>query len=114
MSVMLYAYLFLACAIVAEVLGTAFLVKSQGFTQLIPSVLVILCYSISFYLLSQVTKTLNIGVVYAIWSGVGIVFTAMIGYYAFKQILDTPALIGIGFIITGVLIMNLFSKTLGH
>lgn len=114
MNPMFYAYVILAFAIVAEVSGTAFLVKSEGFTKLLPSLLVIIFYSLSFYALSQVTKTLNIGVVYAIWSGVGIVFTAMIGYYLFKQALDTPALIGIGFIITGVLIMNLFSKTLGH
>lgn len=114
MSTMLSAYLLLAFAIVAEVIGTACLVKSEGFSKLIPSLLVIICYSLSFYVLSQVTKTLNIGVVYAIWSGVGIVFTAIIGYYAFKQSLDTPALIGIGFIIAGVLIMNLFSNTLGH
>ena len=111
---MLYAYLLLAFAIVAEVLGTTFLVKSEGFSKLVPSLLVIVFYSSSFYALSHVTKSLNIGVVYAIWSGVGIVFTALIGYYLFKQALDTPALIGIGFIIAGVLIMNLFSKTLGH
>ncbi|MHA3051472.1 DMT family transporter [Acinetobacter sp. ANC 4640] len=111
---MFYAYIILAFAIIAEVLGTTFLVKSEGFSKLLPSLLVIVFYSASFYALSQVTKTLNIGVVYAIWSGVGIVFTAMIGYYVFKQVLDTPAFIGIGFIIAGVFIINLFSKTVGH
>ncbi|ENU79950.1 hypothetical protein F975_01702 [Acinetobacter sp. ANC 3789] len=111
---MFYAYIILAFAIIAEVLGTTFLVKSEGFSKLLPSLLVIVFYTASFYALSQVTKTLNIGVVYAIWSGVGIVFTAIIGYYVFKQALDTPAFIGIGFIIAGVLIMNLFSKTVGH
>ena len=114
MNPLLQAYLLLAFAIITEVLGTAFLVKSEGFTRLVPSLCVILLYGWSFYSLSQVTKTLNIGVVYAIWSGVGIIFTVILGYYLFKQVLDTPALIGIGFIVLGVLVMNLFSKTIGH
>ncbi|WP_343594515.1 SMR family transporter [Acinetobacter sp.] len=114
MNPLLQAYLLLVFAIITEVLGTAFLVKSEGFTRLVPSLCVILLYGCSFYSLSQVTKTLNIGVVYAIWSGVGIIFTVILGYYLFKQVLDTPALIGIGFIVLGVLVMNLFSKTIGH
>ncbi|MFT4021496.1 MAG: multidrug efflux SMR transporter [Acinetobacter sp.] len=114
MKPIVYAYVILAFAIISEVLGTLFLVKSEGFTKLVPSILVVLFYAFSFYALSQITKTMNIGVVYAIWSGVGIVFTVIVGYYVFKQSLDFPALLGIAFIVAGVLVMNLFSKTLSH
>ena len=108
------AYILLALAIVSEVTGSTFLVKSEGFTQLVPSILVVVFYVISFYLLSQVIKTIPLGVTYAIWGGVGIVLTALIGFLIFRQSLDLAALIGIALIIGGVIVMNIFSKTVGH
>lgn len=114
MNPMLMAYILLALAIVSEVTGSTFLVKSEGFTQLVPSILVVIFYVISFYLLSQVIKTIPLGVAYAIWGGVGIVLTALIGFLMFRQSLDLAALIGIALIIGGVIVMNVFSKTVGH
>ena len=114
MNPMLMAYILLALAIVSEVTGSTFLVKSEGFTQLVPSILVVVFYVISFYLLSQVIKTIPLGVAYAIWGGVGIVLTALIGFLMFRQSLDLAALIGIALIIGGVIVMNIFSKTVGH
>lgn len=114
MNPMLMAYILLALAIVSEVTGSTFLVKSEGFTQLVPSILVVIFYVISFYLLSQVIKTIPLGVAYAIWGGVGIVLTALIGFLMFRQSLDLAALIGIALIIGGVVVMNIFSKTVGH
>ncbi len=114
MNPMLMAYILLALAIVSEVTGSTFLVKSEGFTQLVPSILVVVFYVISFYLLSQVIKTIPLGVAYAIWGGVGIVLTALIGFLMFRQSLDLAALIGIALIIGGVIVMNVFSKTVGH
>lgn len=114
MNPMLMAYILLALAIVFEVTGSTFLVKSEGFTQLVPSILVVVFYVISFYLLSQVIKTIPLGVAYAIWGGVGIVLTALIGFLIFRQSLDLAALIGIALIIGGVVVMNIFSKTVGH
>ena len=108
------AYILLALAIVSEVTGSTFLVKSEGFTQLVPSILVVVFYVISFYLLSQVIETIPLGVAYAIWGGVGIVLTALIGFLIFRQSLDLAALIGIALIIGGVIVMNIFSKTVGH
>ena len=114
MNPMLMAYILLALAIVSEVTGSTFLVKSEGFTQLVPSILVVVFYVISFYLLSQVIKTIPLGVAYAIWGGVGIVLTALIGFLIFRQSLDLAALIGIALIIGGVIVMNIFTKTVGH
>ena len=114
MNPMLMDYILLALAIVSEVTGSTFLVKSEGFTQLVPSILVVVFYVISFYLLSQVIKTIPLGVAYAIWGGVGIVLTALIGFLIFRQSLDLAALIGIALIIGGVIVMNIFSKTVGH
>ena len=114
MNPMLMAYILLALAIVSEVTGSTFLVKSEGFTQLVPSILVVVFYVISIYLLSQVIKTIPLGVAYAIWGGVGIVLTALIGFLIVRQSLDLAALIGIALIIGGVIVMNIFSKTVGH
>lgn len=107
-------YLYLVCAIIAEVTATSALKSSQGFSKLIPSVIVVVGYSVSFYFLSVVLKTIPIGVAYAIWSGIGIALISVIGFVAFKQTLDLPAILGIGFIIVGVAIMNLFSNSLPH
>ncbi|WP_439576453.1 DMT family transporter [Elioraea sp.] len=99
----------LAVAIVCEVIATAALKSSDGFTRLWPSLLVIAGYALAFYALSLALRTIPVGVAYAIWSGVGIVGIALIGWLVFRQALDAPALIGIGLILAGVLVLNLFS-----
>jgi len=107
-------YVYLALAILFETIGTSFLQASQQFTRLMPSLAVLLFYAISFYLLSLVLKVVPVGVAYAIWSGLGIVFITMIGWLVFKQSLDLAAVVGIALIIAGVVVVNLFSKTVGH
>ena len=104
-------WIYLAIAIVTEVIGTSALKSSQGFTRLLPSVTVIVSYIISFYLLSLTLSSIPVGVVYAVWSGAGIVLLALIGAFFFRQTLDTPAIVGVGLILAGVLVINLFSQT---
>lgn len=104
-------WLYLGIAIVTEVIGTSALKSAEGFTRLLPSVVVIVSYAISFYLLSLTLKSIPVGIVYAVWSGVGIVLLALIGAFFFKQTLDAPAIIGIGMILAGVVVINLFSHT---
>jgi small multidrug resistance pump len=104
-------WLYLGIAIVSEVIGTSALKFADGFTRLLPSLVVVVSYAISFYLLSLTLRSIPVGVVYAVWSGVGIVFLALIGTFVFKQNLDTPAIIGILLILAGVLVINLFSHT---
>nr|WP_254202614.1 MULTISPECIES: SMR family transporter [unclassified Acinetobacter] len=101
-------------AIIAEVTGSTFLVKSEGFTRLWPSLAVVFLFCIAFYLLSLVIKVIPLGIAYALWAGAGIILTAIAGYVIFKQALDLPAFIGIALIISGVLVINLFSQTAGH
>ncbi|GIZ16522.1 DMT family transporter [Capnocytophaga catalasegens] len=107
-------YLFLALAIIFEVIGTSFLNKSEGFTKLVPTLITIVAFGVCFFFLSQALKEIPLGIVYAIWSGVGLVLTALISYFIFKQKLDLPAFIGIGLILVGVVVMNVFSKSTGH
>jgi small multidrug resistance pump len=107
-------YLLLAAAIVAEVVATSALAKTDGFTQLWPSLIAAIGYGIAFFLLSLVTRTIPVGIVYAVWSGAGIVLVAMAGWLLFGQKLDLPAVIGLIMIIAGVLIINLLSKSVGH
>lgn len=114
MNALLLAYGLLGLAIITEVIGSTFLVKSEGFSKLFPSIMVVVLFSIAFYLLSQVIKTIPLGIAYAIWGGVGIVLTAIVGYVLFKQTLDGPALLGIALIVSGVAIINLFSQSTGH
>lgn len=107
-------WLYLAIAIVAEVLGTSALKASDGFTKLYPSLIVVVGYGVSFYCLSLTLRTIPIGIAYAIWSGVGIVLISLIGWLTFSQKLDLPTLLGISLIAAGVAVLNLFSKTAGH
>jgi small multidrug resistance pump len=107
-------YLYLALAIIAETIGTTALQASEQFSKLGPSVLVLLGYGISFYLLALTLKVMPVGIVYAIWSGLGIVLIAGIGKLVFDQNLDLPAIIGIGLVLTGILVMQLFSNTVTH
>ncbi|WP_170381098.1 DMT family transporter [Ruegeria atlantica] len=108
------AYLILLLAVVAETIGTTSLQASQQFSRFWPSVLVVIGYGISFYFLGLTLKYMSVGIVYAIWSGLGIVLIAIIGYIVFGQRLDWPAVIGLAMILTGILIIHLFSKTAGH
>jgi len=107
-------YLYLAVAIVAEVIATSALKYSEGFTRPGPTVIVALGYGIAFYCLSLVMKTVPVGVAYAIWSGAGIVLIALIGWLALRQRLDLPAVLGIALIVAGVAVIQLFSRTSGH
>lgn len=107
-------YVVLAFAILFETIGTSFLQASQQFTRPLPTLAVVVFYAASFYLLSLVLKVMPVGVAYAIWSGLGIVLITGIGWLVFKQNLDLPAVIGIALIIAGVLVVNLFSGTVGH
>ena len=107
-------WLYLAVAIVAEIFATSALKGSEGFTRLVPSVITVFGYLISFYFLSLTLREIPVGIAYAIWSGVGIVLISIVGAVLFKQHLDTPAHIGIGLIIAGVVVMNVFSKSVSH
>ncbi|HHF0558305.1 TPA: multidrug efflux SMR transporter [Vibrio antiquarius] len=104
----------LSIAIVCEVIATSYIPKTEQFTKMMPSTVVLIGYGIAFFLLSVTVKTMPVGVVYAIWSGAGIVLVATVGYFVFGQRLDLPAIVGIGFILTGVMIVNLLSRTVGH
>lgn len=111
---MFKTYLLLGLAIVAEVIATSSLKSSEGFTRLWPSVVTLLGYTIAIFLLSLTLKTLPTGIAYAIWSGVGIVLVSANGWFGYGQKLDTPAIIGLGLIIAGVIVVNVFSKSVAH
>ena len=110
----MHVYGHLALAIICEVIATSLLKASEGFNRLWPTVGSIVGYCMAFYFLSITLKTIPTGVVYAIWSGVGIVLIAIVGWVAFKQRLDLPALLGMGLIAAGVIVINVFSKTVSH
>lgn len=107
-------YIFLVIAIVAEVIATSAMAKSDGFTRLWPSLISVFGYGMAFYLLSVVTRTMPVGIVYAIWSGAGIVLVAAAGWLFFGQKLDLAATVGMAMIVAGVLIINLLSKSVSH
>ncbi|MEQ8262740.1 multidrug efflux SMR transporter [Pseudohaliea sp.] len=107
-------YGYLALAIAAEVVGTLSLKASEEFSRPWPTALSVVGYLVSFYFLGLVLRTVPVGVAYAVWSGVGMVLIAFLGIPLFKQVPDLPALVGIGLILAGVLVMNLFSRTIGH
>ncbi len=107
-------YTFLAIAIFSEVIGTLSLKASEGFSRLGPSIVVVVAYGLAFYILSLTLKTIPVGVAYAIWSGVGVTLVALIGWLVFGQKLDLPAIVGMGLIIAGVIVLNLLSNTAQH
>jgi small multidrug resistance pump len=107
-------YLLLLLAIAAEVIATSGLKASENFTRLAPSLLVVAGYGTAFFCLSLTLKTLPLGVAYAIWSGVGTVLVAIVGWLLYRQQLDLPAMIGIGLIVAGTIVLNLFSKVSAH
>ena len=104
-------WLFLGIAIVAEVTATSALKASDGFSRLWPSAVVVLGYGVAFYFLSLTLRTVPVGVAYAIWSGLGVVLVALLSWWLFGQKLDLAALLGMGLIVAGVLVMNLFSSS---
>jgi small multidrug resistance pump len=108
------SYWYLSFAIVAEVIATSALGASASFSRLWPSVLTIIGYATAFWFLSLTLRGISIGVAYAIWSGVGIVLISIVGWLLFKQRLDLPAILGIALIIAGVVVINVFSKSVGH
>lgn len=107
-------WVYLITAIVSEVIATSALKASTGFTKPLPSVVVVIGYLVSFYFLSLTLKTIPVGIAYAIWSGVGVVLISVVAWLLYGQRLDLPALIGMGLIISGVMVINLFSNTAGH
>jgi small multidrug resistance pump len=107
-------YLFLALAIICEVIGTTALNTSNQFSKLVPSLITVAGYGLAFYFFSFSLRSIPVGVAYAIWAGVGVVLVALIGVFFFKQRLDFPAIAGMALIIMGVLVMHLFSKTVSH
>ena len=111
---MLWNWLLLLAAIVSEVIATSALKSSEGFSRFLPSVIVVVGYGIAFYCLVLTLRVIAMGVVYAIRSGIGIVLITLVGWLLFGQKLDFPALIGIVLIAAGVVVMNVFSKTMGH
>jgi small multidrug resistance pump len=108
------SYLFLGLAIAVEVIGTTALKSTDNFTRLWPSLLTVSCYAASFYLLTFSLRVLPTEIAYAIWSGVGIVLISAVSWVLYRQRLDLPALVGLGLIVAGVLVINLFSKSVGH
>ncbi|OOF66954.1 multidrug efflux SMR transporter [Rodentibacter sp. Ppn85] len=106
-------WILLAVSICLEIAATNLLKLSDGFTKLFPTIGSLTLYAISFYFVSIIFRSLPVGLVYAIWSGVGIVLTAVVAYFAFGQKIDTAGMIGIGLIIAGVLVINL-SSSISH
>ncbi len=107
-------WIYLAIAIIAEVIATTALKAAAGFTRPLPSLVVVTGYAIAFFCLSLTLRSVPIGIAYAIWSGVGIVLVSVAAWLLFGQRLDLPALLGIALIMTGVLVINLWSKSVTH
>lgn len=108
------AWLQLLLAIVAEVVATSALKASDGFTRLWPAVIVVVGYSVSFYCLSLVLKTIPVGITYAVWSGLGIVLITLAAWWLYGQTIDTAGLVGMGLILAGVVVLNVFSTSGSH
>ncbi|KAE8758326.1 multidrug efflux SMR transporter [Paraburkholderia madseniana] len=107
-------YALLAIAIVAEVIATSAMRASEGFSRLLPAAVVVIGYGIAFYCLSLTLKTIPVGIVYAVWSGAGIVLITLVAVVMYRQVPDVPAIIGLGLIIAGVAVLNMFSKMQAH
>ncbi|MDJ0833227.1 MAG: multidrug efflux SMR transporter [Gammaproteobacteria bacterium] len=108
------AYLYLAIAILAEVAATSALKASEGFTRLVPSLIVVFGYGLAFYFLSLVLRTIPLGITYAVWAGLGVVLVAIAGIFLYQQVPDLPAIIGMALIVAGVLVIHLFSNNVQH
>lgn len=108
------AWMYLAVAIVAEVIATSSLKAAEGFTKPWPSLLSVVGYSVAFYMLSLSLKSIPVGIAYGIWAGVGVVLVALVGWLLFKQTLDAAALLGMALILAGVLVLNFCSSSIQH
>ncbi|CAH1669036.1 MAG: multidrug efflux SMR transporter [Chelatococcus sp.] len=108
------SYIYLLIAIIAEVVATSALKASDSFTRLGPTLVTVVGYGLAFYFLSLTLRTIPTGIAYAIWSGVGIVLISAVSWIWFKQSLDWPAFLGLGLIIAGVIVVNVFSRSVGH
>lgn len=108
------AYIYLFIAVLSETIATMALQASQQFSRLVPSAIVVVGYAISFWFMSLTLKTLPVGIVYAMWSGLGILFIAGMGFVIFGQRLDLPAIVGILLILAGILVIHLFSRAAPH
>ncbi|MGC3964195.1 MAG: multidrug efflux SMR transporter [Rhodocyclaceae bacterium] len=107
-------WLFLSVAILSEVIGTSALKASEGFSRLVPSLIVVAGYGIAFYFLSLTLRTMPVGVAYAVWSGVGVALISLAGWWLYGQRLDAGATCGIALIVAGVVVLNVFSKASAH
>jgi small multidrug resistance pump len=103
-------YVYLSIAVVVEVIATMALKSSEEFTRLVPSVIVVVGYGTAFYLLTLVLKTIPVGITYAVWAGLGIALVTIAAAVVFGEIPDMPAIVGIALIMTGVVVINLFSR----
>lgn len=107
-------YLYLVIAIIAEVAATSALKASEEFTNLIPSIIVVVGYLVAFYFMTLVLRVMPVGIAYAVWSGLGIVLVAIVSVFLYKQTPDIAAIIGMSLIVLGVVVINVFSKTISH
>ncbi|MFL9930748.1 multidrug efflux SMR transporter [Paraburkholderia sp. RL18-103-BIB-C] len=108
------SYALLAISIVAEVIATSAMRASDGFSRLLPSAVVVLGYGVAFYCLSLTLRSIPVGIVYAVWSGAGIVLITLVALVLYRQVPDVPAIIGLGLIVAGVAVLNIFSKMQAH
>lgn len=107
-------WLYLAIAIACEVVATSALKATEGFTRWQPSALVVLGYGLAFFFLSLTLRSIPVGIAYAIWAGAGVVLVSIAGWLLYQQALDLAAILGIGLIVAGVLVINLYSKVVMH
>ena len=107
-------YVYLGIAIVSEVIGTIALKSSEGFTRWLPASIVVVGYASAFYFLSRCLDKIPVGIAYAVWSGIGIVLISNLGWFVHQQRLDAGAVVGMGLIVAGVIVINVFSKSTAH
>ena len=107
-------WIYLIIAIITEVIATSALKESEGFTKAIPSLIVIIGYSMTFYFMSLTLREMSVGITYAIWSGMGILLITLIGYFRYNQMLDAPAVLGMSLIALGIIILRFFSNSIDN
>ncbi len=107
-------WLYLSIAIISEVIATSALKAANGFSNLVPSLIVVFGYGLAFFFLSLTLKTIPVGIAYAVWSGAGIVLVSLVGWLVYGQRLDIGAIVGMALIVVGVIVLNVFSKAVGH
>ena len=108
------SYVYLTIAIVSEVIATSALKASEEFSRLVPSLIVAVGYASAFYFLTLTLRSIPIGIAYALWSGIGVVLISLAAWILYRQALDVPAIIGVGLITAGVIVINGFSSSVSH